>query len=82
MKRLAILALLGVMAAGAGCNSCSNTCNNTRDRLFGSRRSQQGGQGEVCDQGQGQAAPTVAYPYYTTRGPRDFFACDPGYPRN
>ena len=30
----------------------------------------------------GPPTPHVAYPYYTTRGPRDYFACNPGYPRN
>lgn len=38
-------------------------------RGFGSRRG-------------GPQSGTVAYPYYTTRGPRDYFACNPGYPSN
>jgi len=39
------------------------------------------GPGPGCGPG-GPPSAQVTYPYYTVRGPRDFFACDPGYPRN
>lgn len=43
-----------------------------------------GGGGENASaQGAGGAmGGQVAYPYYTNRGPRDYFAKDPGYPSN
>ncbi len=89
MKRLALLALLGVVVAGTGCSTCNTGCDSGCGRGLFNRSACRGdgrgdgrrGGGDGGD-GMAQAAPTVAYPYYTTRGPRDFFACDPGYPRN
>jgi hypothetical protein len=93
MKRLAMLSLLGAMVIGSiGC-SCgqrllgrggSSGCDSGAcdDGSGGRGRHGRRDGGNGGDGSGGGMAPTVAYPYYTTRGPRDFFACDPGYPRN
>lgn len=82
MKRMALFALLLAMTVGnAGC--CFLGCgkvHRTGCRGCGAGACQGGG-GYACDEGAGAGA-TVTYPYYTTRGPRDFFACNPGHPSN
>ncbi len=41
-----------------------------------------GGNGAACNDGSAGMSGHITYPYYTTRGPRDFFACNPGSPSN
>ena len=60
----------GACASG-GCEAGGNGNGALFPRLHHHHHGQAGGMGA-----------TVAYPYYTTRGPRDWFACDPGHPRN
>jgi len=47
------------------------------DKLAYKHRAHQSHMGAYPGPAQGEAAPTVTYPYYTTRGPRDFLAAQP-----
>jgi len=85
MKRLlAAVMLLGLIASGSGCGLL--------DRVFHCKMPGGPHCGPGCgpkcgpcaagfDEGAGYAAgppsAAVTYPYYTTRGPRDFLASDP-----
>ena len=90
MKRALVLLLAAATFGGAGCLrrqcSCGNGTNGPgalrphglalhRDDggLFG--RHKHGGDAEEGPDGPSTAA--VGYPYYTIRGPRDFFADNP-----
>ena len=75
MKRLMIGALLVCAVAASGCQSVKNRGSASP-----------GGAGGYAGNGSGYApanvyggpaSPQVTYPYYTTRGPRDFLASDP-----
>jgi len=60
--------------AGCACNNCCN-CNQGNSGTAAGVRCRQ-----PCEQGaQQQVGPggTVSYPYYTTRGPRDFLETHP-----
>lgn len=66
-------------ACGQACGSCGDACDGDlcgkcRNGLFGHR-----GRNQYVPSG--PPAAHVTYPYYTTRGPRDYFSCD-GYPHN
>ncbi|MCA9191588.1 MAG: hypothetical protein KDB03_07495 [Planctomycetales bacterium] len=86
MKRVMLgLTLAFTLLSGTGCNVNRN-CNNCNGNI-GCRPCnigwQRGGTdyqrllgGNQAHAGSGQAA-QVAYPYYTTRGPRDFLLNDP-----
>ncbi|MGD0655420.1 MAG: hypothetical protein ABSA16_13845 [Thermoguttaceae bacterium] len=71
--------------ASCGCNSCQNCSDPNSDpnrqapcRLCGGRGCRLcRGAGEDEGFAPGPAAGAVAYPYYTTRGPRDFLARNP-----
>ncbi len=71
-----ILAATAVMAAisGCACNNCCNTCNNSSGmhRAAAGREPAQA----QAQQGGGPGG-VVSYPYYTTRGPRDFLETHP-----
>ena len=92
MKRgILSLALFGItLAMSSGClhNNRCNSCNGA----LGCRPCNVGWQRGGTDYGahlshnqyrtdpqvgSGVQAPQTAYPYYTTRGPRDFFASNP-----
>jgi hypothetical protein len=76
---------LGLMAF-VGCNNCGNRCNSCGCRP-GPVGWQRGGTDYQSNlnhhayrwQGAGSGVPSaaVAYPYYTTRGPRDFLVNNP-----
>lgn len=81
MKRLLLIFAGVVAAAGSGCamhQKCDTGCPpggsaNLCDALGG-----RGRRGGNFDDYAGPATATVTYPYYTTRGPRDFLAkCPP-----
>lgn len=93
MKRgIRALALIGfTLAMSSGCNLHNNRCNSCNGAL-GCRPCNVGWQRGGTDYGahlshsqytqdpnvgSGTPAPAVAYPYYTVRGPRDFFANNP-----
>ena len=66
-----ILAAWAVLAAisGCACNNCCNSCNSGVHKAAAGPQqqpAQQAGSGGV-----------VSYPYYTTRGPRDFLETHP-----
>jgi hypothetical protein len=63
-------ASLALLALVAGCQCpCKGTCKSAPETC----------QGTACAQAPAQPAPAaaVAYPYYTTRGPRDFLDKNP-----
>lgn len=64
---------------GRDCNECGDNCGRTG--LFGGLRGQRGQYANAQPAGAGEASGSpmaqVAYPYYTTRGPRDFFLDNP-----
>ncbi len=64
---LAASALLAV-SAGCACNNCCNRCSSSAGNAAAAQPQQQS-----------QAGPggAVSYPYYTTRGPRDFLETHP-----
>jgi hypothetical protein len=73
----------------AGCNAANNAASDdncvdpgrkARCRLLEGRLCRdRGGEEEAAPAApQGPQTGTVAYPYYTTRGPRDFLAKNPG----
>lgn len=77
MKRLMTSALLlTLIAAMTGCACNCDHCSRLGNRLGGGRLAG-GGRfgGEMY--GGGAPSPTVAYPYYTVRAPRDFLAKNP-----
>ena len=90
-RLFAPLALL-VLAAATGCNSI-NLCNGTGSGHHHGGLGRYGGGGSGLADGrnanyghhftrnydgpQGPATAQVAYPYYTTRGPRDYFTNNP-----
>lgn len=96
MKRMALYGLLLALTVGnAGC--CFLGCGSRVQRshqggFFGHGGCRHGNGcnggcpggngGDACADGSGGMGATVTYPYYTTRGPRDFFACNPGHPHN
>jgi hypothetical protein len=51
--------------AGCACNNCCNSCNSCASKAAVKQPPQQPPGG------------TVSYPYYTTRGPRDFLETHP-----
>ena len=68
------IALFGItLAMSSGCNLLHNhrQCTDYGSHLSHSQYRQDPGVGS------GAPAPAVAYPYYTNRGPRDFFANNP-----
>ena len=81
MKRgILSLALFGItLAMSSGCLH-RNNCNSCNGALGGTdygahlSHSQYRTDPQV---GSGTPAPQTAYPYYTNRGPRDFFASNP-----
>ena len=79
-------ALVGLLVGASGCGLMSRL---HRGPLVGSCRTAPENCATCRDQGCGQcrgpaytasgpASGAVTYPYYTTRGPRDFLARDPG----
>lgn len=61
---------------GPGCNTCGGRHGNNCGGLAGHAQyanAQPAGAGEAS----GSPMAQVAYPYYTTRGPRDFFLDNP-----
>lgn len=90
MKRLLASAFVAALVAGGvGCKSSQcNDCGSGhrghaahRGQGLGHHGKRNTNGGPQMGDGGGPAA-QVAYPYYTTRGPRDYFANDPGYPSN
>lgn len=97
-RLLALALLATVVAGGVGCKShCHKGCGDSCGPLthFGGGLASGGGHhghhgrrgggygGDATAQGAGgPMGGQVAYPYYTNRGPRDYFAKDPGYPSN
>lgn len=77
MKRALLAAAAVIVVIGSGCqhhNLCRNSCG-CRGGSGGGRASMNA---SMSDQGtQGPASAAVAYPYYTNRGPRDFFQNNP-----
>lgn len=81
MKHVVLATLTGLlMAASTGCVTCGS-CNSGGNgappatSLMGKLH-----RGSAVDASQMQAGPATAaysYPYYTTRGPRDFLVDDP-----
>ncbi len=81
-----MLSLAFSLLTSLGCHTCGNRCNSCgcrpgpigwqrggtdyQSHLNHSAYKWQGG-------GSGVQAPQVAYPYYTTRGPRDFLVNNP-----
>jgi hypothetical protein len=72
MKR-AILAIMAIMMLGA--TGCFHNHCHSNGRFAGPGQGH-GDAGFVPTQ-PGPPAATVGYPYYTTRGPRDFLVNDP-----
>lgn len=70
MKRVLLFALVLCASAACGCQSVDNCSNGNGSALNG------GGASGGAAYG-GPSAPQVTYPYYTTRGPRDFFVDQP-----
>lgn len=58
--------------AGGFCQSCCPVCGCTNGLC-----PHAGGYPEATSFNQGPPTGQVAYPYYTTRGPRDYLACHP-----
>ncbi|MFI4875810.1 MAG: hypothetical protein ACIALR_10750 [Blastopirellula sp. JB062] len=69
MKRIALLAAVTAIAVGSVgcCHIGANPCRNPTSVSAPPAP----GPGDA-GYGMGGAAPQVTYPYYTTRGPRDF----------
>ncbi len=69
-----VLAASSFLALLAGCACNNNCCNNSCPGNAAGVRCHQ----QPCEQPQ-QAGPggAVSYPYYTTRGPRDFLETHP-----
>ena len=90
MKRLLTSALaLTLIAAMSGCACNCDHCSRLGSRLSGGGRMNGGGAmaggrfgggrfGGAEMYGGGAPSPTVAYPYYTVRDPRDCLAKNPG----
>ena len=68
-----ILAASAVLATFAGC-ACNNQCNCCRNNAAGAHQNSQQAAAAGGQAGQGGV---VSYPYYTTRGPRDFLETHP-----
>ena len=76
---------LGACATGA-CTTCNDGCGPCGG-LFAKLHAKHAGglfslhhkkhRNHGCDDGLVNGAGAVVYPYYTTRGPRDFLACEP-----
>lgn len=90
MKRFFLgLMLVASIAATTGCGCCGGrplcnlfgNCGLCKDKQGCGGGDCQAGCADCCgtDPGQygGPATGAVTYPYYTTRGPRDFLAKDP-----
>jgi hypothetical protein len=92
MKRvLGMVGALALIVTSIGCSTCDcPKCRNFRNAACGPQQCGPGmcgpgggrfGQGGgLCNHGNmngGPATPTVVYPYYTTRGPRDFLSSNP-----
>lgn len=92
MKRAFLIIVAVMITAATGCAGRQCACGNggcgpgpLRPRGWAVHRDQGGGllAGHHGRNGQEEAGPdgmssaAVAYPYYTTRGPRDFFANNP-----
>lgn len=87
---MAGLALL-MMIAGSGCVNTCRQCNGGRQTLLGGHHGDQcrnglcnrdgrgngGGGGGGAGGYAGAGGAQVAYPYYTTRAPRDFLSPNP-----
>lgn len=72
----------GCGPVGGGCGPCGGGCYDSGPLCPScGPGGGNGGNGGMYGGGGPQSA-QVAYPYYTTRGPRDFYANNPGYPRN
>jgi hypothetical protein len=88
--RLLCAVLLFVVCAATGCHTV-NLCDGSHHAAKGLGRYGGGGSGladgrnanyghhqtRTYDGPQGPATAQVGYPYYTTRGPRDFFTNNP-----
>lgn len=63
------------LSGGAGCNNCGGNCQagHGHGHLGQYANAQPAGAGEAS----GGPMAQVAYPYYTTRGPRDFLMDNP-----
>lgn len=74
-------------SCGDGCSTCGGGlfaelhAKHAAKHAGGFFSLHHGKHGNYCDDGYGNGvvngAGAVAYPYYTTRGPRDFLACEP-----
>jgi hypothetical protein len=84
MKRaIQFIALVVVLTGLSGCVTqracCPRSCDESRQpccRECGGRGCRSC-RGDAGDPGNGLAGGAVAYPYYTTRGPRDFLDKNP-----
>ena|SRR5580658_147698 len=65
-----LLSASALLAVFAGC-ACNNCCCNS------SSSGNAGGVRQAAPQQQQPQGGTVSYPYYTTRGPRDFLETNP-----
>ncbi len=73
MKRgLFALAAVVLMVVSSGCANNCVTCGSR-----GGARATARGAAQACAMPSGPPTAQVAYPYYTVRGPRDFFLDDP-----
>lgn len=75
----------GCDACGSGAcmdGACANGACWGNGNGYGDDGCYGDGSGRRGRRNNGLTSGTVAYPYYTTHGPRDYFACNPGYPRN
>lgn len=85
MKRaLGWMSLVALIVTGIGCSTCDcPKCRGMRNGCgplggVGSGHVMAGGGlHERMYGGPGPMTPTVVYPYYTTRGPRDFLSSNP-----
>lgn len=87
MRRMSCMLALAVgLIASVGCHTCGNRCNTCgcRPGPIGWQRGGSDYQTYLNHhayryQGAGSGTPSaaVAYPYYTTRGPRDFLVNNP-----
>ena len=75
MKKALFMVLTAVLVVGmSGCCSCFDECSSSPNSCDRGRR----GRGTFSLRcGRQQASYPTPYPYYTTRGPRDFLAADP-----
>jgi len=83
MKRTVLVLLAAVaIAASTGCRllqrrpSGCNSCNSSGGGLL-SRKADKRAAAQAAATQTGPTAAQVTYPYYTTRGPRDFLMGDP-----